>query len=130
MENIQLHLSGEFEFDFNNYVFVTTKGAVDIKTVEIEGSKAFEISNGNLSFLVSAEIGGNLIQLKDKNNRTFLIDSFPNVQPKFFLEEYLGGLYPGIFHMIADDPFGKLEKTSTKEITEGNWKGVKVTWTV
>jgi GNAT superfamily N-acetyltransferase len=130
VENIQLHLSGEFEFDFNNYILVSTKGSVDIKQIEIEGSKAFEISNGNLSFLVSAEIGGNLIRLKDKKNRTFLVDSFPKVQPKFFLEEYMGGLHPGIFHMVADDPFSKLEKTSTKEITDGNWKGVKVSWTV
>ncbi|NHJ46442.1 MAG: GNAT family N-acetyltransferase [Asgard group archaeon] len=130
VENIQLHLSGEFEFDFNNYVILSRIGSVDIKPITIEDGKAIELSNGNITFAISSEIGGNLIHIKDKQNRTFLLNCFPNVQPKFFMGEYLGGLQPIVFQTIADDPFSRMEKTTSEEIVIDNWKGVKVSWIV
>lgn len=130
IENVKLHFSGEFELDFDNYVIVTSKGQVKIEEKDFEGKKIYDVSNGALSFKVVAEIGGNLIRLKDSKGRSFLLDSFPEIQPKFFLEHYLGGSQPQLFHLVADEPFSEMEETKSQMVEENEWKGVNTTWTI
>ncbi|MHA1220243.1 MAG: GNAT family N-acetyltransferase [Candidatus Heimdallarchaeota archaeon] len=130
IENIQVHFSGEFELDFDNQVIVTTKGEVKISEQILEGKKIFEVANGNLEFKVAAEIGGNLIRLKDRKGRSFVLDSYPEIKPKFFLENYLGGMQIQTFHQNAGDPFSELEDTKAEAITVGPWFGVKTSWTI
>ncbi len=130
IENIKLHFSGEFEIDFDNYVIVTSKGQVKVEEKEFEGRKVFDVSNDAISFKVAAEIGGNLIRLQDSKGRSFLQDNYPNIQPKFFLEYYLGGLQPQLFHIVADEPFSEMEDTKSQMIKEDEWIGVKTTWTI
>ena len=130
IENIKLHFSGEFEIDFDNFILVTTKGQVEVEEKDLEGKKVFDVSNGEISFKVAAEIGGNLIRLEDSKGRSFLLDSYPEIQPKFFLEHYLGGSQPQLFHLVADEPFSEMEDTKSQIVEENEWKGVKTTWTI
>ncbi|NHJ84261.1 MAG: hypothetical protein FK734_02290 [Asgard group archaeon] len=130
LENIQIHFSGEFEFDFDNYVIVTHKGTVDVKPEIINNEEVFSVTNGKIAFKVAAKKGGNLIRLEDENKKTFLLDEFPEVKPKFFLQHYLGGCQPGIFHSNADEPFNEPELVSSEKITEGDWVGVKSSWVI
>ncbi|GAJ20042.1 unnamed protein product, partial [marine sediment metagenome] len=46
------------------------------------------------------------------------------------LEHYLGGSQPQLFHLIADEPFSKMEETKSQMVEENEWKGVKTTWTI
>jgi ribosomal protein S18 acetylase RimI-like enzyme len=130
VENVKLHFSGEFELDFNNFVIVTSKGQVEVDEKDLEGRKIFDVSNGEITFKVAAEIGGNLIRLEDSRGRSFLLDGFPEIQPKFFLEHYLGGSQPQFFHRIADNPFPEIEDTKSQMVEENEWKGVKTTCTI
>ncbi|MBY8995397.1 MAG: GNAT family N-acetyltransferase [Candidatus Heimdallarchaeota archaeon] len=130
IENVKLHFSGEFEIDFDNYVIVTSKGQVNVEEKDFEGKKIYDVSNGELSFKVVAEIGGNLIRLEDSKGRNFLLDNYPEIQPKFFLEHYLGGSQPQLFHFVADEPFSEMEETKSQMVEENEWKGVKTTWTI
>ncbi|HUT80400.1 MAG TPA: GNAT family N-acetyltransferase [Candidatus Bathyarchaeia archaeon] len=129
-ENIQIHFSGEFEFNYDNFVIVTQKGKVDVQSEMIDNENAFSVSNGKIAFKVAAKKGGNLIRLEDENGQTFLIDNFPEIKPKFFLEYYMGGCQPGIFHVNADEPFTELEIVTSEKITEGDWVGVKSSWII
>ncbi len=130
IENIILHFSGEFEIDFDNQILVTEKGSVEVQEKMLDGKKVIEVSNGALDFKVVADIGGNLIRLEDSKKRSFLLDGYPEVKPKFFLEHYLGGIQPAIFHLVSDDPFAEMEETKSVVFEDGMWKGVKTIWTI
>ncbi|MBN1331041.1 MAG: GNAT family N-acetyltransferase [Candidatus Heimdallarchaeota archaeon] len=130
IENIQVHFTGEFEFNFDNFVLVTKKGTVDVKSETIDNGEVYSVSNGKIAFKIAAKKGGNLIRLEDENNQTFLMDNFPDIKPKFFLDYYMGGCQPGIFHANADEPFTEPELVTTEEIIEGDWAGVKSSWTI
>ncbi|MCE7743149.1 MAG: GNAT family N-acetyltransferase [Candidatus Heimdallarchaeota archaeon] len=125
---ITLHLSGEFELDFEIPVILKDGSAVQVQGETIEDHDVLVVNNGSLSFTVPKFLGGDLIHLEDAQGNSFLMDSFPNIGPKFFIDHYLGGIQPAIFHPEEGNPFAELEATDAEEITEGEWSGVKVFW--
>jgi len=129
--NLKMRFCGEFEITFDNYVLVIPKGSIAVKETKEEEKKLFSVSNGLLSFKVVAEIGGNLIRLEDQQGRQYLLDGFPEIKPKYFLDYYLGGLQPLIFHTLSrDEPFFELEECKTEPWKEGLWQGTRTTYTV
>ncbi len=125
---VRLHLSGEFEMDFDLAVILKGSSEVRILEEKIEEQEVLVVENGNLRFKVPKNIGGDLIQLEDSEGNSFLLDSFPKVGSKFFVEHYLGGIQPAMFHTSEENPFAELESTETEEVSEGEWVGVKTTW--
>ena len=126
---VKLHLSGEYEMDFEIAVLLKGTLKVNIQKKKIEDHEVLSVENENLKFKVPKNIGGDLIQLEDSNGNSYLLDSFPNIGPKFFIDHYLGGIQPAIFHTSEENPFAELETTETEEISEGDWSGVKTYWT-
>ncbi|MCG3215585.1 MAG: GNAT family N-acetyltransferase [Candidatus Heimdallarchaeota archaeon] len=129
-ELLRLHLSGEFELDFDIPLIVIGKKEVTIEEGEIKDHKIWKIDNGALQFSVPKEIGGNLIKLQDRENRSFLEDNFPEIKPFFFVDYFSGGIQTLYFSFRDENPSSKPEITKTEIIEEGKWKGIKSTWTV
>ena len=127
-ELIKLHLSGEFELDFDLVVLLKGSSKISVLKEKIEEHGVLLVDNGNLRFKVPENIGGDLIQLEDSEGNSFLLDNFPNIGPKFFMDYYLGGIQPAIFHPSVENPFTELEETKTEKISNGDWSGVKTTW--
>jgi hypothetical protein len=125
---VRLHFSGEFELDFDMVVILKGSSEVRIQEEKIDEQEVLVVENGNLRFKVPKNIGGDLIQLEDSEGNSFLLDSFPKVEAKFFVEHYLGGIQPAMFHTSEENPFAELENTETEEVSEGEWVGVKTTW--
>ncbi len=130
IEKLQLHLSSEFELDFNLPVLIASGGEVKITESAIGERKIYEVSNGSLSFVVPRDIGGNLLRLKDAKGKTFLIDNFPELQPRFFFTHNIGGMQPAVIHFTANNPFYRPEITTTEIEEDGLWKGIKSSWTI
>ncbi len=130
IETLQLHLSSEFELDFDLPVLIASADTVKITESAIGERKIYEISNGSLSFVVPKDIGGNLLKLKDSKGKTFLIDNFPELQPRFFFTHNIGGMQPAVIHFGANNPFYKPEDTTTEIVDEGLWKGIKSSWII
>lgn len=130
VEKLQLHLSSEFELDFDLPVLVASADVVKIAESAIGERKTYEVSNASLSFVIPKDIGGNLLRLKDAKGKTFLIDNFPELQPRFFFTHNIGGMQPAVIHFAGDNPFHKPEVTTTKIVEDGLWKGVKSSWTI
>ena len=130
IEKIQLHLSSEFELDFDIPVLIATSDSVKITESKIGEGEIYQITNGSLSFAVPRNIGGNLLRLKDSKGKTFVVDNFPEMQPKFIFTHNIGGMQPAVLHFGANNPFYKPENTTTKIVEEGLWKGVKSSWTI
>ena len=126
---VKLHLSGEFELDFDIPVILSGESEVKVELIELENVEVYKVANGSLKFLVPRNLGGDLIRLQDKHDNVFLLDSFPNIGPRFFIDHYLGGIQPAVFHPEEGNPFAELESTETEEVLEGEWKGVKTYWT-
>ena len=126
----KLHFSGEFELDFDIPLLVLGKKEVHIQEKDIDGHSVLEVSNGALTFTVVTEVSGNLIRLKDLQERSFLADNYPEIKPKFFTSYNIGGIQPIIFTPDQDDPFFEPEKTHAHIVETDPWKGVKVAWTV
>ncbi|MHA1309220.1 MAG: COG1470 family protein, partial [Candidatus Heimdallarchaeota archaeon] len=85
--NIQLHFSGEFELYFDNYIPISTGDEVTIKEEELEGEAIYKISNGKLKFVIPKKFAGGLLRLEDEKGKSYLLDQFPKIQPKFFFED-------------------------------------------
>ncbi|MBD3190493.1 MAG: GNAT family N-acetyltransferase [Candidatus Heimdallarchaeota archaeon] len=131
VEGISVHFCGEFELDFELPVLlVNPKQKVLIKKKELANEDILEVSNGRLKFCISSDIGGNLIRLEDDKQRSFLLDSFPEVKPRIFFANHLGGLQPMIFSLKQNNPFNELESVECESVTEGSWKGVQCSWTI
>lgn len=129
VEKIGLHFRGEFDLDFCFTLLLKTESKIQIEEQDIEGFKTLHVNNSVLEFNLPKEIGGNLIRLKDSKNRDFLVDNFPSIQPFFFLEHFIGGIQPAIFHPDDDSPFGEPEETKAEIVREGDWEGIKAVWT-
>ena len=129
-ELVELHFCGEFELDFDVPFLVMGEHEVIIKEEKRDGRSLMEVSNGALTFKVVTDLGGNLIQLKDSEGRSFFADNFPEVKPKFFTGYNIGGIQPYIFVRDEDNPFFEPEKTHAEVVEEGLWKGVRVSWTI
>ncbi|MHA1408420.1 MAG: hypothetical protein ACTSSG_13710, partial [Candidatus Heimdallarchaeaceae archaeon] len=129
-ETIFLHFSGEFELEFPLSVLLITDNEVILIESEKAEDKTSKLDNGILSFCVPQEICGNLIRLKDSLGRTFLYDTFPDIKPKFFMEHYLGGMHPLIFHSSDETAFTYPEKISSSFVSDGAWKGIQASWIV
>jgi len=127
---VNLHFSGEFELDFDIPLLVLGKKEVQIREKDIDEHSVLEVSNGMLTFTVVTEVGGNLIRLKDSQERSFLADNYPEIKPKFFTSYNIGGIQPLIFTPDQDDPFFEPEKTHAHRVEESPWRGIKVAWTV
>jgi ribosomal protein S18 acetylase RimI-like enzyme len=130
IERIIVHFSGEFELDFDIAFLLVTESEIRIEEQEIEGYKVLNVNNNMLEFSLPKEIGGNLLRLKDSNKRDLLVDNFPTIQPFFFLEHFIGGIQPAIFHPDDYEPFGEPEQIKAEIVQDGDWKGVKAVWTV
>ncbi|NPD89224.1 MAG: GNAT family N-acetyltransferase [Asgard group archaeon] len=125
---IRIHFSGEFELDFDIPVLLKDTSVINVQNEKIDENDVLAVENGALSFKVPKKIGGNLIHLKDNEGNVFLMDSFPEIGPKFFIDHYLGGIQPAVFHPVEGNPFAELETTDAEEISDGDWKGVKTYW--
>jgi len=123
--NLNLHVSSEFEMDFGLPLLI--KGGSEIKTQEkiIEDNEVLEVTNGYMNYKVPKDIGGNLIDFKDTDKKTYLVDNFPEIKPRYFFEKNIGGITPHFFEKSEDDPFKEPEKVEVKEHREGDWKGVE-----
>ena len=125
--NIQLHFSGEFELYFDNYLSVSSTGEVTITEEELEGAEIYNISNGKLKFIIPKKFAGGLLRLEDDKGKSYLLDSFPKIQPKIFFEKYLGGVQPFAFHDSSNNLQPDMGKTKSKIVEEGKWKGISST---
>ncbi|MHA1743509.1 MAG: GNAT family N-acetyltransferase [Candidatus Heimdallarchaeota archaeon] len=130
VENLQVLYKGEFEISFDNFVLVVPQGEVSVSQVVDQKKKLFKVQNGLLTFDVVAEEGGNLIRLTDNQGREYLIDSFPEIKAKYFLEHYLGGIQPQMFHPASEEIFTEPEKVRTVKCEKGVWKGTKSIFTI
>ncbi len=99
-----------------------------------KGMEVYHVGNGLIDFTVSADYGGCMISLKNRNNVEFLTSAFPEPKPKpgGFFDNYFGGVQPFVF----DDEMGEdLSKAKTNRETmkasiyeQGDWKGVQISW--
>ncbi|MHA1841321.1 MAG: GNAT family N-acetyltransferase [Candidatus Heimdallarchaeota archaeon] len=122
--NIQLHFSGEFELNFDNYISLSAIGEVIITEEELEGEEIYSVSNGKLKFVIPKKFAGGLLRLEDEKGNSYLLDQFPKIQPKFFFEKYLGGAQPFVFHGSSNNLQPEVGKTKSKIVEEGKWKGI------
>jgi GNAT superfamily N-acetyltransferase len=132
-ETITVHFSGEFEINFNyDLLLVDSKEKENVKINKTNYQEApiYQIDNGYCSFKVAAQLGGNLFDLRDKQDQPFLYDSFPNIEPRFFIEKSLGGIYPSLFSLEDNIPYTEPQKTTSKIVEEGLWRGIETTWTI
>jgi len=129
IEQIIFHFSGEFELDFGIAFLLVTESEIQIENQKIEGYEVLNVNNDMLEFSIPKNMGGNLIRLKDSNKRDFLVDNFPTIQPFFFLEHFIGGIQPSVFHPDDDEPFGEPEQIKAEIVQKGEWEGIKVVWT-
>lgn len=127
---VQLHVSGEYELDFDVPFLVIGEPDVIIETNTIDGQGVMEVSNGVIAFTVVTGVGGSLIRLQDEKEQSFFADNYPEIKPKGFISYSIGGIQPFIFEPSGDDPFVEPEKTHAEPVKDGVWKGVKVSWTV
>ncbi len=123
---MQLNFKGELELDFDIPLLVVGRG--EMKMHKDEG--LIEVSNGFLTFDVVTDIGGNLIRLEDSQKRSFFVDNYPEIKPRFFINYNIGGIQPMVFALDQDNPFTEPERASASTVEEGLWKGVRVNWTV
>jgi len=130
-EIVKINFNGEFKIDFDIPLILIGKEPIEIRESQLEGEKVWSINNNSIQFLVTEKIGGNLIRLKDSQERDFFIDNFPNIQPYFFIEHYLGGIQPLVFTDRDENILSELEEATTTELVEeGKWKGVKSSWII
>ena len=127
---IKLCFTGEYELEFEIPILLKKDIEVVVKEDKVEDKGIMIVENGEIKYKVPKNIGGCLIQLEDSEGNTFLADSFPKIGPKFFIEHYLGGLQPAVFHQAEGNPFVELERTETEEFSSGDWKGVRTFWTI
>lgn len=130
VESVQLHISGEFELDFDIPFLVIGESDITLEKTTIEGHNVINVSNGLIKFCVVADVGGSLIRLQDEKNRSFLVDNYPEIKPKGFISYTIGGIQPFILVPADGDPFVEPEKVHAELVTDGVWKGVSVSWTV
>jgi GNAT superfamily N-acetyltransferase len=127
---VHLHLSGEFELDFDVPFLLTGDKDVLVAPKDIDGHEVLEVSNGVVTFDVVTEVGGNLIRLQDAQGHTFFDDNYPEIKPKVVVSYNIGGIQPAIFPPELDNPFFEPEQVEAEIVEEGLWRGVSVSWTV
>ncbi len=127
---IYLRLSGEREFVFDLPVIVMGGGHVRVRRDSLEGKDVIYVDNGKIRFHIVDGIGGNLIRLENSEGNTYFDDSFPQVGPKSYFENHMGGIGPRF--MTPEDiySFYELEEVSCQETVEGRWKGVEVEFNI
>ncbi len=126
VDNIVVHFSGEMEIDFDLPVIIVGDGKVKVEEKIVEGKKVLHVDNGEIQFDVLDASGGNLIRLEDFDGNTYLADSFPEVRPKSYFENHIGGIEPKVMTPSTFGSFFDIEDVSSEEFTDGMWKGVKV----
>ena len=128
--SILLRLSSEYEMEFRLPFLVTSTEAVAITRQVVQGKEVLTVNNQALQFQIASDLGGNLIRLQDGDNRTYLVDNFPEVKPLFFLPWHIGGLQPLIFTPNAEQTFTPPETITAKPTWDEQWEGVNVAWTM
>ena len=128
--SLLLHLSSEYEMEFRLPFLVTSAGAVAITRQVVQNKEVLTVNNQAVQFQIASDLGGNLIRLQDADNRTYLVDNFPEVKPLFFLPWHIGGLQPLIFTPNAEQTFTPPEKITAKPSRDRQWEGVNVAWTM
>jgi len=126
VDNIVVHFSGEMEMDFDLPVIIAKESEIEVEDKVIEGENVLHVDNGEIRFDVLDGFGGNLIRLQDSEGNTYLDDSFPEVGPKSYFENHIGGIEP---KFMTPDTFGSffdIEDVSSKIFIDGIWQGVKV----
>ncbi|MBN1579774.1 MAG: GNAT family N-acetyltransferase [Anaerolineae bacterium] len=127
---LQLCFNGEYDICFDLPLLLAAGPEVAVEKQTLEGQDVLAVSNGTLQFNVLAERGGNLIRLQDAQERSFLVDNFPEVVPMFFIDHHIGGIQSIVFGRNGDMPFVEPELVEAEIVQEGAWKGARASWVV
>lgn len=130
VDNMVLHFSGEREIDLELPVIIVKKGEIKVEEKHIEEEKLQHVENGEITFDVIDDFGGNLIRLEDSEGNTYFDDNFPEIRPKSYFENHIGGIGPKFMTPDTFRSFYEIEDVSTEEFTDGMWSGVKVDLTI
>jgi hypothetical protein len=112
----------------------SSKSAVTVEAVDVEGLETFKVSNGITEFSISPDFGGCLYSLKNSKDVELLSSSFPEPTPRDFIENFYGGVQPVVWDDEMDEDLLKARTNEEKmkaqivEIGE-TWKGVEISWT-
>ncbi|MFX0061997.1 MAG: GNAT family N-acetyltransferase [Candidatus Hermodarchaeota archaeon] len=111
-------------------VIFNQKGKVNVNQVQDEQRVLFEIDNGCLKFKTSPNFGASLFGLQDAEGTTYLLDSYPQITKKIFIDTYLGGIQP--IHMTKDtagiSTEMHMEKIRAQRVTNDSWQGVTLSY--